>query len=81
MAEINKISVAEAVNDRLDGKTSGTKLGAGIALITGCISLLVATGMATASNPNSGAIAVTASSVIVGALGALGYNKKKMIEK
>jgi hypothetical protein len=81
MAEINKISIAEAVNDRLDGKTSGTKLGGFIALITGCISLLIATGMAVASNPNTASIALTASGVIVAALGALGYNKKKMTEK
>jgi len=77
MRDINKVSFAEACNDR-DGKTSGVKLGAFIALSTGCLSLIISTLLAYTNNNSAIAISATAGIVITASLGALGYNKKRM---
>ena len=78
--DIGVLSFPESVSNS-NGKTSGSKLGGMIALITGCISFIINTIsiLCVDSNMAQSMVLMAAASagVITAGLGVLGYSKKK----
>ena len=84
MIDIHKISISEAISNS-SGKTSGSKLGSMIALIFGCVSLIINSISIMNSEPeiapSIAIIAATSSGVIASAIAGLRYSKKDELSK
>jgi len=74
--DINKFSFAQAMSNN-NGKTSGSKFGSFIALITGCLVMDMAGIACIAKNPNGLALAGIAAGVISASLAGFAYSKNK----
>lgn len=76
---INKLSIAEAVSNN-DGKTSGSKLGSFIGLITACTSFLMASYATIIGNPNGVPLATIAAGVMSVCIAGFSYSKKVQLK-